>query len=123
MIQLLIRAYAGPGDEVLYSRHGFLIYAIAALGVGATPVTAPETDLTADVDALLAAVTERTRMVFLANPNNPTGTCLPASEIRRETTTESSISRRPSPVLPISCRPTTCSRASRTKATSVRRGR
>ena len=83
LIQLLIRAYAGPGDEVLYSRHGFLIYAIAALGVGATPVTAPETDLTADVDALLAAVTERTRMVFLANPNNPTGTCLPASEVRR----------------------------------------
>jgi histidinol-phosphate aminotransferase len=83
LISLLVRAYAGPGDEVLYSRHGFLMYPIAALSVGATPVTAPETDLTADIDALLAAVTERTKLVFLANPNNPTGSCLPNSEIRR----------------------------------------
>ena len=83
LISLLVRAYAGPGDEVLYSHHGFLMYAISALGVGATPVTAPEIELTADVDALLAAVTERTRIVFLANPNNPTGTCLPAAEVRR----------------------------------------
>jgi histidinol-phosphate aminotransferase len=83
LIALLVRAYAGPGDEVLYSRHGFLMYAISAMSVGATPVTAPETDLTADVDALLAAVTERTRLVFLANPNNPTGTFLPDREVRR----------------------------------------
>jgi histidinol-phosphate aminotransferase len=83
LIALLVRAYAGPGDEVLYSRHGFLMYPIAATSVGATPVSAPETNLTADVDALLAAVTERTRLVFLANPNNPTGTCLAASEVRR----------------------------------------
>jgi histidinol-phosphate aminotransferase len=83
LISLLVRAYAGPGDEVLYSHHGFLMYAISAMGVGATPVTAPEIDLTADVDALLAAVTERTKIVFLANPNNPTGTFLPASEVRR----------------------------------------
>ena len=83
LIALLVRAYAGPGDEVLYSRHGFLMYAISALSVGATPVTAPEASLTADVDALLAAVTERTKLVFLANPNNPTGTCLAAAEVRR----------------------------------------
>jgi histidinol-phosphate aminotransferase len=83
LIQLLVRAYAGPGDEVLQTRHGFLIYGIAAESVGATPVKAPETDLTADVDALLAAVTPRTKLVFVANPNNPTGTCLPASEIAR----------------------------------------
>jgi histidinol-phosphate aminotransferase len=83
LIGLLTRAYAGPGDEVVYSRHGFLIYPIAAKAVGATPLTAPETNLTADVDALLAAVTERTRVVFLANPNNPTGTYLPAEEVRR----------------------------------------
>jgi histidinol-phosphate aminotransferase len=83
LIALLVRAYAGPGEEVLYSHHGFLMYAISAMAVGATPVTAPETDLTANVDALLAAVTERTRLVFLANPNNPTGTCLPDSEVRR----------------------------------------
>src|SRR5690606_34096301 len=73
LISLLVRAYAGPGDEVLYSRHGFLMYAISARTVGATPVTAPERNLTADVEALLAAVTPRTRLLFLANPNNPTG--------------------------------------------------
>ena len=83
LIGLLMRAYAGPGDEVLYSRHGFLMYPIAAKSVGATPVAAPETDLTADVDALLAAVTPRTRIVFLANPNNPTGSYLPAAEVAR----------------------------------------
>ena len=83
LIQLLVRAYAGPGDEVVHSRHGFLMYAIAATGVGATPVAAPETDLTADVDALLDCVTERTRLVFLANPNNPTGTYLPRDALVR----------------------------------------
>lgn len=83
LITLLCRAYLGPGDEIVYNAHGFLMFPIAARGVGAVPVTAPEQDLTADVDALLAAVTERTRIVFLANPNNPTGTCLPDSEIRR----------------------------------------
>lgn len=83
LISLLIGAYAGPGDEILYSRHGFLMYAIGAKAAGATPVAAPEKNLTADVDALLAHVTENTRMLFLANPNNPTGTCLPASELSR----------------------------------------
>ncbi len=83
LIALLTRAYAGPGDEVLYSRHGFLMYPIAAKTAGATPVAAPETHRRTDVDALLAAVTERTRLVFLANPNNPTGALLPAAEIAR----------------------------------------
>ena len=83
LIGLLTRAYAGPGDEVLYSRHGFLMYAIATKAAGATPVAAPEKDLRVDVDALLAAVTERTRIVFLANPNNPTGTYIPAEEVKR----------------------------------------
>ncbi len=83
LISLLIRAYAGPGDEVLYSQHGFLMYPIGARSVGATPVTAPETDLTTDVDALLARVTPRTRMVFVANPNNPTGTFITAAEMAR----------------------------------------
>jgi histidinol-phosphate aminotransferase len=83
LLAILCRAYVGPGDEVLYSRHGFLMYAIVATGLGATPVAAPERDLTADVDALLARVTERTRAVFIANPNNPTGTYLPFREIRR----------------------------------------
>ncbi len=83
LLGILCRAYAGPGDEVLYSAHGFLMYAIAAKACGATPVTAPEVELTASVDNLLAAVTPRTRIVFLANPNNPTGTYLPADEVRR----------------------------------------
>ncbi|ANK79711.1 MAG: histidinol-phosphate transaminase [Rhizobiales bacterium NRL2] len=83
LIGLLVSSYAGAGDEVLFSRHGFLMYAIAAKANGATPVMAPETDYTASVDALLAAVTERTRLVFLANPNNPTGTFVTADEVAR----------------------------------------
>jgi len=83
LIGLLTKAYAGPGDEVLYSRHGFLMYPIAATAAGAKPVTAPEHDLTADVDALLKAVTPKTRIVFLANPNNPTGTYLSSDEVGR----------------------------------------
>lgn len=83
LIGLLIHAYAGVGDEVLFSEHGFLMYRIYALGNGATPVTAPEKNLTADVDALLAAVTPRTKILFLANPNNPTGTLLAYSEVER----------------------------------------
>lgn len=83
LLQLLTKGYAGPGDEVLYSRHGFLVYPLAALGCGARPVTAEEVDLTASVDNLLAAVTPRTRIVFLANPNNPTGTYLSSDEMKR----------------------------------------
>ena len=83
LIGLLLRCYAGPGDEVLYSRHGFLMYPINALAAGATPIAAPERDLTTDVDAVLARVTERTRIVFIANPNNPTGTYLAAGEMAR----------------------------------------
>jgi len=83
IISLLTRSYVGPGDEVLYSAHGFLMYPISARACGATPVAAPEKDLKADVDALLAHVTPRTRMVFIANPNNPTGTYLTADEMAR----------------------------------------
>lgn len=83
LIQLLMRAYAGPGDEVLYSAHGFLMYKLSALGVGATPIAAPERELTADVDALLARLSSRTRMVFIANPNNPTGSYLDIDELAR----------------------------------------
>jgi histidinol-phosphate aminotransferase len=83
IISLLCQAYAGEGDEVLYSQYGFLMYKISSLAAGATPVTAPETNLTSDVDALLAAVTDNTRILFLANPNNPTGTYLPISEVTR----------------------------------------
>ncbi len=70
-----LRLY-GPGDEGLYSQYGFLVYRIAILAAGGTPVVAPERDHRTDVDALLAAVTPRTRIVYLANPNNPTApTC------------------------------------------------
>ncbi len=83
IIGTLVSAYTGPGDEVLYSQHGFLMYPIAAKAAGAIPVAAPESDHTASVDAFLAAVTPRTRVVFVANPNNPTGTYLPAGELER----------------------------------------
>ena len=83
LLHLLALAYSGPGDEVLYTEHGFLVYKIAALAAGATPVTARERDYTTDVDALLAAVTPRTKLVYIANPNNPTGTYIPSSEVRR----------------------------------------
>ncbi len=83
IISHLIQAYAGPGDEVLYSEHGFLMYPLGAMANGATPVKATETAYTASVDGFLAAVTERTTMVFVANPNNPTGTYLPQSELQR----------------------------------------
>src|SRR6267154_203933 len=83
LIALLLRGYAGPGDEVLYSRHGFLMYPIGAKSVGATPVAVPERDLTHDVDGFLARINERTRIVFIANPNNPTGTYLSAEEVAR----------------------------------------
>src|SRR5919106_5661037 len=83
LIQLLMRAYAGPGDEVLYSAHGFLMYRLCALAIGATPVAAPGPDLKTDVDAMLACVTSRTRAVFIANPNNPTGSYLTQDELAR----------------------------------------
>ncbi len=82
LIGLLVHAYAGAGDEVLQSAHGFLMYSIYALGAGATPVMAPEKNLTADPEALLARVNERTRILFLANPNNPTGSHLSGDAVR-----------------------------------------
>src|SRR5690606_28302086 len=81
IISLLIRAYAGPGDEVVHSAHGFLMYAIGARAAGATPVAAPEKGLRTDPEAVLAAVTDRTKIVFLANPNNPTGSYLTRAEL------------------------------------------
>lgn len=83
LLTLLGRAYAGPGDEIVFSAHGFMMYSIIARSVGAKPVAAAERDLKADVDAILACVNERTRIVFLANPNNPTGTYLPRQEVAR----------------------------------------
>ena len=83
LLSMIANAYIGPGDEGLYSRHGFLVYKINIMGAGGTPVVAEEQDLTADVDALLAKVTPRTKVVFLANPNNPTGTYVPLDAVKR----------------------------------------
>jgi len=83
ILNLLVRAYCGPGDELLYSQYGFLMYAINALGVGATPVAAPAKGFGSDIDAMLAAVTDKTRIVCLANPNNPTGTYVSKDDVRR----------------------------------------
>lgn len=83
ILHLAAGAFAGVGDEVLFVRYGFAVYEIAARRVGATPVIAPDKDYATDVDALLAAVTPNTRVVFVANPNNPTGTYTPVAEIAR----------------------------------------
>lgn len=83
LINLLAHAYLGPGDETVYTEHGFLMYKIATLSCGAKPVPVPEKDYHADVDAILARVSDKTKIVFLANPNNPTGTYIPHDEVRR----------------------------------------
>ena len=83
LLNLLVRAYCGPGDELLHSQYGFLMYPINALGVGATPVAAAEKDYRTDVEAMLAKVTDKTRVVCLANPNNPTGSYVTKDDVRR----------------------------------------
>ena len=83
ILQLLTHAYLGPGDEAIYSQYGFLVYPIAISSNGATAIVAPEKDHRTDVGEILARVTAKTKMVFLANPNNPTGTYLTAEEVSR----------------------------------------
>ena len=83
LIYALCLAYARPGGELIMSRHGFSIYEIAGQYAGLSTVKAPERNLMADVDAMLAAVSPATRLVFLANPNNPTGSMVPQTEVRR----------------------------------------
>src|SRR5205807_10451400 len=80
VLNFLAHVYLGPGDEAIMTRHCFLVYPIATMGNAAKPVIVPEKNFVADVDAILAAVTPRTKMVWLANPNNPTGTYLPVDE-------------------------------------------
>ncbi len=82
IIQFLCNAYCAPGDEIIYSAHGFLMYAIYARAAGAVPVSVPELNLKADPEAIAGAVTDKTKIVFLANPNNPTGALLLKDEIR-----------------------------------------
>ncbi len=83
IINLLCQAYAGPKDEVLFTEHGFLLYRVSALAAGATPVEVAERERTTDVDALIAGMTRRTKLVFIANPNNPTGTMIGAADLAR----------------------------------------
>jgi histidinol-phosphate aminotransferase len=83
ILNLLARAYLADGDEAVHTTHGFLVYPIATMGTGAKPVVAAEKNFTADIDAIIKAVTPRTRIVFLANPNNPTGTYVPFDEVKR----------------------------------------
>ncbi|MFT5364778.1 MAG: histidinol-phosphate aminotransferase [Dinoroseobacter sp.] len=83
IIAFLCQAYVGPGDEVIHTEHGFAMYRISTLGAGGTPVEVAEKDRHTDVDAILGAVTSRTKMVFIANPNNPTGTFIDAEDVTR----------------------------------------
>ncbi|MCL2452086.1 MAG: aminotransferase class I/II-fold pyridoxal phosphate-dependent enzyme, partial [Alphaproteobacteria bacterium] len=83
ILHLLASAYMGPGDEGIFTTHGFLVYRIAILAAGGVPIIAEEKNLTANIDAILAKVGPRTKIVYLANPNNPTGTYLPQSEMIR----------------------------------------
>jgi len=83
IIAFLCQAYAGPGDEVVHTEHGFAMYRISALGAGATPVEVAERERVTDVEAILAACNERTKLVFIANPNNPTGTMIGGNEVAR----------------------------------------
>lgn len=83
ILHLLPQIYANPGDEVIFSEHGFLVYRIATLAASATPVVVPEPELRTDVDGFLRRATDRTRIVFVANPNNPTGSYNTATELRR----------------------------------------
>lgn len=83
LLALLILAYGGEGTELVMSAHGFMMYDLTGRWAGCRVIKVPERNLTADVDGLLAAVGPRTRMLFLANPNNPTGSILPQSEVER----------------------------------------
>ncbi len=83
ILQLLTKAYVGEGDNIIQTEHGFLVYALAAKSCGAEPRFAKEKHLATDVDAILELVDDRTRIVFVANPNNPTGTYVPDSALRR----------------------------------------
>lgn len=83
VLQFICQAFTGPGDEIIHTEHGFSMYPILAHMAGATPIRVSEQDRVVDVDAILAAVTDRTRVVMLTNPGNPTGTIIPETEIAR----------------------------------------
>jgi histidinol-phosphate aminotransferase len=83
LLKLLAHTFLRQGDEAIHTAHGFFVFRTATLSASGRPVAAAESNYTADIDAILRAVTPRTKIVFLANPNNPTGTYLPFDEIKR----------------------------------------
>jgi histidinol-phosphate aminotransferase len=83
LIQALCQTYIDPGDEVIHTEYGFVMYPMCTTVAGGVPVSAPDIDYRVSVDAILERVTERTRIVFLANPNNPTGSYLSRTEVTR----------------------------------------
>jgi histidinol-phosphate aminotransferase len=83
LLNLLARGYAQPGDEIIHSQYGFFMFGTVAKLAGAVPVAVPEKNYTVDVTAVLAAVTPATRLIFIANPNNPTGSYIPLAELQR----------------------------------------
>ena len=76
VLELIARAYGGPGTEIIFSQYAFAVYPLACIAVGATPVQTPAREWGHDLEAMQAAITDKTRLIFIANPNNPTGTCL-----------------------------------------------
>lgn len=83
VLQFVCQAFSGPGDEIIHTEHGFSMYPVLIHMAGATPICVPEAERVVDVDAILAAVTDRTRIVLLTNPGNPTSTILPEGEMER----------------------------------------
>jgi histidinol-phosphate aminotransferase len=83
LIDVIGRLFARPGDEIVFGAHGFMQFPIVTRRVGATPVTAPETDLAPDADALIARISDKTKILFLGHPDNPTGRYLPADALAR----------------------------------------
>ncbi len=83
VLQFVTQAFAGPGDEILYTEHGFSMYPILCHMAGASPVAVPEKIRVVDVDAIIAALTPRTKVILIANPGNPTGTMIPEGEVQR----------------------------------------
>ena len=83
ILHFLCQCYAGQDDEVIYTEHGFAMYRISALAVGAKPIEVLENNRHADIPAIIKACNNKTKLIFLANPNNPTGTFIEPDEINK----------------------------------------